>query len=87
MKKTTLLTLIALILTSIGHSQSNRFWISHNPNERIINKDKAAERLSFPKDFKFPKNMANSHCYKQAGNSVVVPLIQKVSEEIYKIIK
>lgn len=52
MKKTTLLTLIALILTTIGYSQSNRFWISHNPNDRIINKDKAVARLAFPKDFK-----------------------------------
>jgi subtilisin-like proprotein convertase family protein len=52
MKKTSLLTLITLILTTIGYSQSNRFWISHNPNDRIINKDKAVERLSFPKDFK-----------------------------------
>jgi DNA (cytosine-5)-methyltransferase 1 len=41
----------------------------------------------FPKDFKLPENMANSHCYKQAGNSVVVPLIQKVTTEIFKIIK
>jgi DNA (cytosine-5)-methyltransferase 1 len=41
----------------------------------------------FPEDFKFPISMANSHCYKQAGNSVVVPLIQIVSEQIFKIIK
>ncbi|WP_345091649.1 reprolysin-like metallopeptidase [Flavobacterium chungnamense] len=52
MKKTTLLTLITLLLTTIGFSQSNRFWISHNPNDRIINKDKAVARLAFPKDFK-----------------------------------
>ena len=41
----------------------------------------------FPKDFKLPVNMANSHCYKQAGNSVVVPLIEKVTTEIIKLIK
>jgi subtilisin-like proprotein convertase family protein len=52
MKKTSLLTLITLILTTIGYSQSNRFWISHNPNDRIINKDKAVARQTFPKDFK-----------------------------------
>ena len=40
----------------------------------------------FPKDFKIPKNLANSHSYKQAGNSVVVPLIEQVAFEICKII-
>lgn len=34
----------------------------------------------YPKSFKFPKGMANSHCYKQAGNSVVVPLVMKVAK-------
>jgi DNA (cytosine-5)-methyltransferase 1 len=36
----------------------------------------------FPKEFQFPSNMANSHCYKQAGNSVVVPLIKRIAKEI-----
>ncbi len=31
----------------------------------------------FPKDFRLPK-LANSHLYKQAGNSVVVPMIEKL---------
>jgi hypothetical protein len=52
MKRTTFFTLIALILTTISFSQSNRFWISHNPNDKIINKDKAVARLAFPIDFK-----------------------------------
>ncbi|WP_298395287.1 reprolysin-like metallopeptidase [Flavobacterium sp.] len=52
MKKITVLTLITLIITTLGYSQSNRFWVSHNPNDRIINKDKAVERLAFPKEFK-----------------------------------
>lgn len=40
----------------------------------------------FPKKFKLTKNMANSHLYKQAGNSVVVSLIEEVGQEIIKII-
>lgn len=36
----------------------------------------------FPKDFKLPTNMANSHLYKQAGNSVVVSVIQRIAEKI-----
>lgn len=41
----------------------------------------------FPVSFKFPSEMANSHAYKQAGNSVVVPLIMKVAKEINEILK
>lgn len=37
----------------------------------------------FPKNFKLPK-IANSHLYKQAGNSVTVPVIKKVAIEIKK---
>lgn len=35
----------------------------------------------FPKDFKLP-NIANGQLYKQAGNSVVVPVIKRIAEKI-----
>lgn len=40
----------------------------------------------FPENYAFPADLAFSARYKQAGNSVVVPLIQKVCQEIYTII-
>ena len=36
----------------------------------------------FPKNFKLPKTLANSHLYKQAGNSVSVPVVQRIAEKI-----
>lgn len=36
----------------------------------------------FPKDFKLPDDMAATHLYKQAGNSVVVPVIRRIAEKI-----
>jgi len=36
----------------------------------------------FPKSFKLPKGMANSHLYKQAGNSVTVPVIKRIAQNI-----
>ncbi len=57
------------MLTAIGFSQSNRFWVSHNPNDRIINKDKAVARLAFPKDFKLFD--LNSTLLKQELFSIV----------------
>lgn len=39
----------------------------------------------FPNNFKFP-NISNCHLYKQAGNSVTVPLITKLAIEIKKVL-
>ncbi len=36
----------------------------------------------YPKKFVLPKNIAQSHLYKQAGNSVVVPVINRLANEI-----
>lgn len=41
----------------------------------------------FPAEYKFPETNAISANYKQAGNSVTVPLIEKVCQEIWKIIE
>lgn len=40
----------------------------------------------FPDYYKFPENIPISACYKQAGNSVAVPLIQLVCEKIWDIL-
>lgn len=40
----------------------------------------------FPKNYKLP-NIANCHLYKQAGNSVSVSVIKRISENILKSIK
>lgn len=40
----------------------------------------------FPADFKLPQ-LANSHLYKQAGNSVVVPVIERIAINIRKALK
>lgn len=37
----------------------------------------------FPKDFILP-NISNSHLYKQAGNSVSIPVIERIAENIIK---
>lgn len=41
----------------------------------------------FPDTFKIPAKSANSSIYKQAGNSVSVPVIQAVSKNILKVLK
>jgi len=38
--------------------------------------------MGFPKSFRLPKDMAFSHLYKQAGNAVVVPVIERIAKNI-----
>lgn len=40
----------------------------------------------FPDDFKLPTDMAESRLYKQAGNSVCVSVIERIAENIVKVI-
>lgn len=40
----------------------------------------------FPKHFKIPATVSNSQLYKQAGNSVTVPLIKKLAMSIRKVL-
>lgn len=40
----------------------------------------------FPSDYHLPANIANTHLYKQAGNSVVVPVIDRIAENIKNIL-
>lgn len=40
--------------------------------------------MGFPKTFKLPTDLANSHLYKQAGNAVVVPVIKRIATQILK---
>jgi DNA (cytosine-5)-methyltransferase 1 len=38
------------------------------------------------RNFKLPSEMAQSQLYKQAGNSVVVPVITRIAREIGKVV-
>jgi len=64
-------------------------------NIPIILDDIAPRRLTpkecfnlqgFPKKFKLPTEVARGQLYKQAGNSVVVPMVQKIAKEIVRVL-
>ena len=40
----------------------------------------------YPSNFEFPNNISRSSMYKQAGNSVTVPLIQRVAQNLISIL-
>jgi DNA (cytosine-5)-methyltransferase 1 len=41
----------------------------------------------FPKEFYFPKTIRIEDAYKQAGNTVCVPVIRRIAERIYEVMK
>lgn len=64
-------------------------------NVPIIRTDYGIRKLSpreclnfqgFPKEFTFPNTISLSSKYKQAGNSVVVPLVKRICQQIEKIL-
>lgn len=36
----------------------------------------------YPKKYKLPRDMSNANLYKQAGNSVVIPVIERIAQQI-----
>lgn len=40
----------------------------------------------FPEDFKLPNNLADSELYHQAGNSVVVPVVERIAQEMKRVL-
>ena len=61
-------------------------------NVPLVYKEKILRKLTprecfnvqgYPSSYKLP-NIADAHLYKQAGNSVVVPVIKRIADEIYK---
>lgn len=41
----------------------------------------------FPKDFKLPQDISRGQLYKQAGNSVVVPMVKIIAKEIVRVLQ
>jgi hypothetical protein len=52
MKKILFLTFVLAVVTTLGFSQTNNFWIANTESRSSISTDKGVARLSFPKEFK-----------------------------------
>jgi len=51
---------------------------------RKITPKECSRIQGFPDDYVIPDNIADSHLYKQFGNSVSVPVVKAVAENMYK---
>lgn len=61
-------------------------YIKDNFGIRKITPYECLALLGFPKDFQFPNILLNS-IYKQCGNSVVVPVVRRIAENMALILQ
>ena len=73
------------LTANMGTGGHNVPLIKTNLGWRKITPRESFNIQGFPKEFKLP-NIADSHLYMQAGNSVSVPLIQRIGESILSIL-
>ena len=72
------------LTANMGTGGHNVPLIKTNHGFRKLTPRECFRFQGFPEEYKLPK-MANSHLYKQSGNSVSVPVIQKISSNILKV--
>ena len=56
--------------------------LTNNKRIRKLTPKETFNVQGYPKNFKLPKEVSNGQLYKQAGNSVVVPLIKRIALNI-----
>lgn len=69
------------LTANMGTGGHNVPLIKQNNRIRKLTPRECFNFQGYPQEFKLPE-IANSHLYKQAGNSVVVPVIQRIAENI-----
>ncbi len=74
---------VPTLLASMGTGGNNVPLILTEDGEiRKLTPRECFNTQGFPRSYKFPENMANSHLYKQVGNSVAVPVVSRIAEQI-----
>lgn len=74
---------VPTLLASMGTGGNNVPMILTEDGEiRKLTPRECFNIQGFPSSYKFPEKLANSHLYKQAGNSVVVPVVSRIAKQI-----
>lgn len=74
---------VPTLLASMGTGGNNVPLILTEDGEiRKLTPRECFNTQGFPRSYKFPEKMANSHLYKQAGNSVVVHVVSRIAKQI-----
>lgn len=60
--------------------------LDYDGNIRKLTPEECLRLQGFPEDFTYPEDMANGHKYKQAGNSVTVPVIRRIAANMLRVL-
>lgn len=74
---------VPTLLASMGTGGNNVPLILTESGEiRKMTSRECFNTQGFPSSYRFPEKLANSHLYKQAGNSVAVPVVSRIAKQI-----
>lgn len=74
---------VPTLLASMGTGGNNvPIILTEDGGIRKLTPRECFNTQGFPRSYKFPEKMANSHVYKQAGNSVAVPVVSRIAKQI-----
>lgn len=74
---------VPTLLASMGTGGNNvPLNLTETKEIRKLTPRECFNTQGFPHTYKFPEKMANSHLYKQAGNSVAVPVVSRIAKQI-----
>lgn len=74
------------LTANMGTGGHNVPLVLDNKDIRKLTPRECARLQGFPDSFVFPKGLPNSALYKQMGNSVSVPVIEKIAKKILEIL-
>ena len=78
---------VPTLTANMGTGGHNVPIIKDNKGIRKLTPRECFRLQGFSKKWKIPKNVSDSSLYKQAGNSVTVPVVKRVALEIMKVLK
>ena len=74
------------LTANMGTGGHNVPLIIDNKGVRKLTPRECFRIQGFPDSFKLPSKLARSHLYKQAGNSVTVPVLERIAKEMLKVL-
>lgn len=75
------------LTANMGRGGHNVPIIKNGKGIRKLTPKECFSLQGFPDNFKLPDNLADSELYHQAGNSVVVPVIERIAEQMMNVLK
>ncbi|GAB6169550.1 DNA (cytosine-5-)-methyltransferase [Clostridium carnis] len=75
------------LTANMGTGGHNVPLIKDNYGIRKLTPKECLTFQGFPKEYKIPNNLSNGQVYKQAGNSVSVPVIKRVAEKMVAVMQ